>query len=154
MLLSQAAGLIFPARRLNTGGELMRYVISSFTACALAGTLSVFAQEPQPPQPPPEQQEPQAPPSSTLTGCVQEAKTTDGGKAFILNKAQGGNATMYLLVAEPPTEVASHVNHKVEVMGKVHEPKPPAEGTEPNPKALRPPMVQVESVKMVAENCE
>ena len=134
----------------------MRYVISSLTAVALASTLSVFAQE----QPPPQQQqqqkeqEKQAPPSSTLTGCVQEAKTTDGGKAFILNKAQGGNATLYLLVVEPSTDVASHVNHKVEVKGQVHEPKPPEEGTEPNPKALRPPMVQVESVKMVAENCE
>ena len=133
----------------------MRYVISSLTAFALASTLSVFAQE----QPPPQQQqqkeqEKQAPPSSTLTGCVQEAKTTDGGKAFILNKAQGGNATLYLLVMEPPTEVASHLNHKVEVTGQVHEPKPPEGGTESNPKALRPPIVQVESVKMVAENCE
>jgi hypothetical protein len=134
----------------------MRFVISSLTAFALASTLSVFAQE----QPSPQQQqqqkeqEKQAPASSTLTGCVQEAKTTDGGKAFILNKAQGGNATLYLLVVEPPTEVASHLNHKVEVTGRVHEPKPPEEGAEPNPKALRPPMVQVESVKMVAENCE
>jgi hypothetical protein len=131
----------------------MRYVISSLTAFALATTLSVFAQEQAPPQQQKEQEK-QAPASSTLTGCVQEAKTTDGGKAFILNKAQGGNATLYLLVVEPPTEVASHVNHKVEVTGQVHEPKPPEEGTEPNPKALRPPVVQVESVKMVAENCE
>ena len=95
----------------------MRFVISSLTAFALASTLSVFAQEQPPPQQQQQQQqkeeqEKQAPASSTLTGCVQEAKTTDGGKAFILNKAQGGNATLYLLVVEPPTEVASHVNHK------------------------------------------
>jgi hypothetical protein len=134
----------------------MRYVISSLTAFALASTLSVFAQEQPPPQqqPPQPEQEQQAPPSSTLTGCVQEAKTTEGGKAFILNKAQGGSATLYLLVVEPPTEVASHVNHKVEVTGQVHEPKPPEEGAESNPKAIRPPIVQVASVKMMAENCE
>lgn len=131
---------------------MLRYVTSTLTACALAGAVAVFAQEPKPSQPAPDQAKP-AP--ETLTGCVQEAKTTDGGTAYVLNKAQGGSAAMYVLIA-PPTELSSHVNHKVEVTGQVQQPAaPPADdGAGANPKVLRPPLVQVESVKPVADSCE
>ena len=134
---------------------MLRYVTSTLTACATAGMIGLFAQE-QTPQPQQEQAKP-APEAATLTGCVQEAKTTDGGTAYVLNKAQGGTATMYVLMGPPSAEWASHVNHKVEVTGQVQEPNPPPAAAEEAPKeqkVLRPPFVQVESVKMVAESCD
>ena len=133
---------------------MLRYVIPTFTACMLASTLGVFAQEQ---TPAPQKEQAQAPEAATLTGCVQEAKTTDGGTAYLLNKAEGGTATMYVLIGPPPTELASHVNHKVEVTGQVHQPSAPAateEGAPKNPNVLRPPSVQIESVKMIAETCK
>ena len=134
---------------------MLRYVISTLTGFALAGMISVSAQEPAPTQPQKEQGKP-VPEAATLTGCVQEAKTTDGGTAYLLNKAEGGTATMYVLIGPPPTELASHVNHKVEVTGQVQQPNAPpsAEEAPKDPKVLRPPFVQVESVKMVADSCK
>lgn len=130
---------------------MLRYVTSTLSACALAGTAVVFAQAPTPSQPGQEQ----AKAAATLTGCVQEAKTTDGATAYLLSKAEGGSSTMYVLAGPPPSELASHVNHKVEVTGQVQEPAPaPDDAALANPKVLRPPLVQVESVKMVAESCE
>ena len=129
---------------------MLRFISS--TACALALTASVFAQEPAPASPQPEQQAPK----ETLTGCVIEAKTTDGGKAYVLNNAQGGSATMYVLAGASQAEVATNVNKKVEVTGPVQQPSaPPAEdGAAANPKVLRPPLVDVQSVKVVAETCK
>jgi hypothetical protein len=134
---------------------MLRSVSSTLTACALAGTISVFAQE-QTPTPPQKDQANPATASATLTGCVQEAKTTDDGTAYVLNKAEGGTAAMYVLTGPPPAELAAHVNHKVEVTGKVQQPSTPPSADEapPDPKVLRPPFVQVESVKMVADSCK
>jgi hypothetical protein len=129
---------------------LRRYVTPTLTACALAGAVSVFAQEQ---TPPPKEQAP-PPEPATLTGCVQEAKTTDGGTAYVLNKAQGGKASLYVLAGPPPAELANHVNHKVEVTGQVHEPKSPqSEEEAAKSKVLRPPTMQVEAVKTVADTC-
>jgi hypothetical protein len=85
-----------------------------------------------------------------------EAKTTDGATAYILDNVEGGSAKLYLLLGSSPTEFASNVNKKVEVTGPVREPNPPAPADEAsaNPKALRPPVVQVESTKVVAESCK
>jgi hypothetical protein len=133
---------------------MLRYVTSTLTVCALRGMISVFAQEQTPTQP---QQEQNKPPleAATLTGCVQEAKTTDGGTAYILNKAEGGTAALYVLIAPPPSEFATHVNHKVEVTGKVQQPSaPPEDGPSADAKVLRPPLVHVESVKPVADSCK
>ena len=128
-------------------------VVRGVTACALAGMISVFAQE-QPPAASQKDQDKAAPPSATLTGCVQEAKTTDGGTAYVL-KEDGAAATLYLLTGPPPAELATHVNHKVEVTGQVQQPSAPSSAEEaPNPKVLRPAVVQVESVKMVTDNCK
>jgi len=129
---------------------MLRYITSTLTACALAGTVSVFAQEPAPAQP----EKPQAP-KETLTGCVMEAKTTDGGTAYVLNNAEGGSAKMYVLAGSSQSELATNVNKKVEVTGPVQQPNaPPAEdAATANPKVLRPPFVQVESVTVVAETC-
>lgn len=134
---------------------MLRYLTSTLTACALAGAVSVIAQEPAPPQPSQPPQEKQAPATETLTGCVVEAKTTDGGKAFVLNKAQGGSAQLYVL-AGATTDVSTHVNKKVEVTGPVQQPSAPPgdDGAAANPKVLRPPIVQVESMKVVAESCD
>jgi len=129
---------------------MLRYITSTLTACALASTVSVFAQEPAPAQP----EKPQAP-KETLTGCVMEAKTTDGGTAYVLNNAEGGSAKMYVLAGSSQSELATNVNKKVEVTGPVQQPNaPPAEdAATANPKVLRPPFVQVESVTVVAETC-
>ena len=129
---------------------MLRYITSTLTACALAGTVSVFAQEPAPAQP----EKPQAP-KETITGCVMEAKTTDGGTAYVLNNAEGGSAKMYVLAGSSQSELATNVNKKVEVTGPVQQPNaPPAEAAATaNPKVLRPPFVQVESVTVVAETC-
>jgi hypothetical protein len=78
----------------------MRYVTSTIVAFTLTSVVGVFAQEQQAPAQPPTRAEapaPQAAPTSTLTGCVVQLKTTDGGTAFVLNKAEGGPATMYVL---------------------------------------------------------
>jgi hypothetical protein len=129
---------------------MLRYLTSTLTACALAGTVGVFAQEPAPAQP----ESPQAA-KETLTGCVMEAKTTDGGTAYVLNNAEGGSAKMYVLAGASQSELAPNVNKKVEVTGPVQQPNaPPAEdAAAANPKVLRPPSVQVESVTVVADSC-
>jgi hypothetical protein len=129
---------------------MLRYVTSTLSACALATTVSVFAQEPAPAQP-----EKQAAPKETLSGCVMEAKTTDGGTAYVLNNAAGGSAKMYVLAGSSQSEFATNVNKKVEVTGPVQQPSgPPAEdGAAGKPGVLRPPAIQVESVKVIAETC-
>jgi hypothetical protein len=130
---------------------MLRYVTSTLTACALASAVNVFAQEPAPAQP-----EKQQAPKQTLTGCVMEAKTTDGGTAYVLNNAEGGSAKLYVLAGSSQSEWATNVNKKVEVTGPVQEPDaPPAEdGAAGKPNVVRPPIIQVESVKVVAETCK
>jgi len=127
---------------------MMRYVTSTITAAALAVTVSVFAQEPAPAQAAKEQPAPKP----TLSGCVVQAKTTDGGTAYLLSKAQGGSATTYVLGGSQ-SDWAAKVNKTVEVTGAVREPAGPSEAAA-DPKVLRPPMVDVESVKVVAEACK
>ena len=138
----------------------MRYLTSTIAAVALAGAVGVYAQERTPPSappssPPPSQQPAQPPaseqaPKSTVTGCVAQAKTTDGGTAFILTKAQGGSAATYILGGQSQSDWPSNVNKKVEVTGPVQE---PAHTGADDPKVLRPPLIVVESVKVVAPNC-
>ena len=134
---------------------MLRYVTSTLIACALAGTVSVFAQEPTPAQPE-TQQAPKETPKETLTGCVMEAKTTDGGTAYVLNNAEGGSAKMYVLAGSSEPEWAKNINKKVQVTGTVQQPSaPPAEeGAAGKPNVVRPPMMQVESAKVVAETCK
>jgi hypothetical protein len=130
---------------------MLRYVTSTLTACALATAVNVFAQEPAPAQP--EKQQAQ---KETLSGCVIAAKTTDGGTAYVLNNAEGGSATMYVLAGSSQSEWATNVNKKVEVTGPVQQPStPPAEdGAAGKPKVLRPPIMEVESVKVIADTCK
>jgi hypothetical protein len=134
---------------------MLRLVTSTLTVCALGGMINVFAQQQTPAQS--QEQAKAAPEPATLSGCVQEAKTTDGGTVYVLNKAEGGTTALYVLAGPPPSEFASHVNHKVEVKGQVQEPSAPpsAQDAAPkDPKVVRPPLVQVESVKPVADSCQ
>ena len=128
---------------------MQRHVISTLTAFALT-SIVVSGQQPPSAQP----EKPQVA-RETLTGCVVEAKTTDGGKAYVLNNAEGGSAQMYVLAASPGSEVEANVNKKVEVTGPVQQPSaaPSDSGAAANQKVLRPPIVQVESVKVIAEKC-
>src|SRR5436190_21165314 len=125
-----------------------RYFTSTLTACALAATVNVFAQQSAPAQP-----EQQQAAKETLSGCVMEAKTTDGGTAYVLNDAEGGSAKMYVLAGASQADIAGNVNKKVEVSGPVMQPSAPPDGASTNPKVLRPPAMQVESVKVVAQEC-
>ena len=130
---------------------MLRSITSTLTACALAGTVIVVAQEPAPAQ-----SEKQQAPKETLTGCVTEAKTTDGGKAYVLNNVEGGSAKMYVLAGSAQSDWTTNVNKKVEVTGPVQQPSaPPAdEGAAGKQNVLRPPMMDVESVKVIAETCK
>jgi hypothetical protein len=131
----------------------MRHLTSTIAAFTLASAVGVFAQEqaPAPPaaQPPATTQAPK----STLTGCVMQAKTTDGGTTYVLSKAEGGSATMYVLGGSSQTEWSANVNKKVEVTGPVQEPPSANKGSAPDPKVLHPPLIVVESVKVVAQSC-
>ena len=127
----------------------MRNVTSTIVACTLASVVSVFAQEQAPAQPPAREQAPKA----TLTGCVVQAKTTDGGTAYILSKVEGGSAAIYVLGGSSTSDWSANVNKRVEVIGPVQEP-PGADGNSAtDSKVLRPPLVVVESVKVVAQSC-
>ena len=130
---------------------MLRYVTSTLIAFALASTMSAFAQESTPAQP-----EKQQVPKETLTGCVAEAKTTTGATAYVLDKVEGGSAAMYVLGASPQFDWKTNLSKKLEVTGPVQQPTaPPAEdGAAGNPKTLRPPLMQVESMKVVAETCK
>jgi hypothetical protein len=127
----------------------MRYITSTIAACTLAGAVGVFAQE----QAAPAQQQPAEAPKSTITGCVVQAKTTDGGTAFVLSKAEGGSATMYILGGPSQSDFSANVNKKVEVTGPVQEPSNAGKDTPPDSKVVRPPLITVESVKVVAQSC-
>jgi hypothetical protein len=140
----------------------MRYVTSTLAAMTLASAVGVLAQEQQAPQAPAREQaapkeqaapEEQAAPKSTLTGCVVEAKTTDGGTVYVLSKAEGGKATMYVLAGPSESDFSQNVNKKIEVTGPVKEPPNADRDSAPNSKVVRPPAVFVESVKLVAESC-
>ena len=138
----------------------MRYITSTITACALVTAVSVFAQEQAPAQPPASEQAPAQPPAadqapkSTLTGCVVQAKTTDGGTAYVLSNAEGGSAKMYVLVGSSQTDWSANVNKKVEVTGPVQEPPNAPKDSAPDSKVVRPPSVVVDSVKVVAQSCK
>src|SRR6476660_2013630 len=114
---------------------MLRYVTSTLTACALATTVTVFAQDPAPAQP-----EKQQASKETLTGCVMEAKTTDGGTVYVLSKAEGGSAKLYVLAGSSESEWAKNLKKTVEVTGPVQQPSaPPAEdGAAGNTNVLRP----------------
>lgn len=144
---------------------MLRYVTSTLTACALAGGVSVFAQQPAPAPAPGPSTSPSAeasqPPKETLTGCVQAAKTTTGETAYVLNNVEGGSASMYVLGESPQSGLsqpnwATNVSKKVEVTGPVQKPTAPeaADGAAANPNVVRPPLMRVESVKVVGETCK
>jgi hypothetical protein len=133
----------------------MKYLTSTLAACALAGAVSAFAQEQAPAQPPAREQAPAADqaPKSTLTGCVVQAKTTDGGTAYILSRAAGGSAPIYILSGSVQSDWSTNVNKKVEVTGAVQEAPPADKEGAADPKVLRPGAIAVETVKVVAESC-
>ena len=138
----------------------MRKIISTIAAFALSSAVGVMAQQQPPPSAPPPGSEPAAPPpaeqqapKSTVTGCVVQAKTTEGSTVFILTKAQGATATTYVLGGSAQADWPSNLNKKVEVTGPVQEPVSADASKDKNPNVLRPPLIVVESVKLVAESC-
>jgi hypothetical protein len=130
---------------------MLRNFTTTLTACAMAATMNVFAQEPAPAQ-----AEKQQAPKETIAGCVVEAKTTDGGKVYVLNNAEGGSGTMYVLAGSAQPEWSTNVNKKVEVSGPVQQPneRPAEDEGSGKPKVLRPPVIEVESVRVIAETCK
>ena len=135
---------------------MLRYLTSTLAVCALAGGVSVLAQEQ---SPAPQQQPPSESASkTTLTGCVVQAKTTDGSPVYVLDTGQEGPSRLTVLLGS--SEMPTNVNKKVEVTGAVQQPSAPAgdeaskDGAAASQKVLRPPMMQVESVKVVGESCK
>jgi len=140
---------------------MLRYVTSTLTACALAGTVSVFAQQPAPAPPATPPAETPQPPKETLTGCVMAAKTTAGETAYVLNNVEGKSASMYVLAESPQSGLsesswATNVSKRVEVTGPVQKPTAAAgaDAAAANPNVVRPPMVRAESVKVVSDTCK
>jgi hypothetical protein len=82
-----------------------------------------------------------------------QAKTTDGGTAYVLSKAEGGSATMYVLGGSSQSDWPANVNKKVEVTGPVQEPSGADKDSAADSRIVRPPLVVVESVKVVAQSC-
>ena len=85
-----------------------------------------------------------------------EAKTTDGGTAYVLTNAEGGSAKLYVLAGSSQSDWPKNANKKVEVTGQVQQPSaPPADDSSAGKtNVVRPPMIQVETVKVVAETCK
>jgi hypothetical protein len=136
---------------------MLRYLTSTLTACALAGSVGVLAQEQ---SPAPQQQQPPSESASktTLTGCVVQAKSTDGSPVYVLDTGKEGPERLMVLLGS--SEMPTNVNKKVDVTGPVQQPSAPAaddaskDGAAASQKVLRPPMMQVESVKVVGESCK
>jgi hypothetical protein len=136
---------------------MLRYFTSTLVACALAVGASVFAQEQ---SPAPQQQPSEGASKPTLTGCVVQAKSTDGSPVYVLDTGEEGPNRLYVLLGS--SEMSNNVSKKVEVTGPVQQPSaPPADdaaaskdGAGASQKVLRPPMMQVESVKVVADSCK
>src|SRR4029453_10654033 len=127
---------------------MRRYITSTLMACALGGMVSVFAQAQAPAQP-----EKQQASNATLTGCVMEAKTTDGGTAYVLNNAEGGSAKMYVLAGSSQSDWAKNANKKVEVTGQVQQPsaRPDEDSSAGKTNVGGPPMREVDRLKFVCE---
>jgi hypothetical protein len=139
---------------------MTRFLSSTFAAVALAGLVGVAAQTPQEPR----QRDEQAPRGKTvtLTGCIAkpDARSAEGSTApFVLKNAEGGTASTYALVPTPGADLASHVNHKVEVTGTMSRQSSDsgpssARSSDPNrPTGGDTPTLAVQSVKMIASSC-
>jgi hypothetical protein len=129
---------------------MLRPITSALTAGALAATVTVWAQEPAPAQPD------RQPPTETVSGCVIEARTTDGGTVYVLNDAVGGSGTIYVLAGSAQSDWTANANKKVEVTGPVQQPneRPAEDSGSATAKVVRPPVIEVESVKVIAETCK
>lgn len=138
---------------------MTRFVSSTFAAVALAGLVSVSAQTPREPK----QRDDQTPKAKTVTvtGCItkSDARSAQGSTApFVLTNVEGGTASTYALIPTPGADLASHVNHKVEVTGAVPRQPSPGAGPERSSESTRGtggdmPTLAVQSVKMIATSC-
>ena len=84
---------------------------------------------------------------------MTQAKTTDGGTVYVLSKAEGGSATLYVLAGSSESDFSGNVNKKIEVTGSVQEPPSTDKDSAPAANVVRPPAIIAESVKVVAESC-
>jgi hypothetical protein len=60
---------------------------------------------------------------------------------------------MYVLGGSSQSDISANVNKKVEVTGPVQEPPSAGKDSAQDPKVLHPPLIVVESVKVVAPSC-
>ncbi len=138
---------------------MTRFVSSTLAAVALAGLVSASAQTPQQPRPR-DEQTPKAK-TVTVTGCIakSDAKSAPGSTApFVLTNVEGGSASTYALIPTPGADLASHVNHKVEVTGAMPRQSSGGAGAERSSDSTRGtggdmPTLAVQSVKMIANSC-
>lgn len=115
-----------------------------------------------------------SPQSVTVTGCLKEEKDVPGRSPNVAERAgvsedyiltnvkmgQGsstsaiGLASMYQIKGISDTELKKHINHQVEVMGRVNAPAStatPSSATSDNDKDLQ--ELQASSIKMLAATC-
>jgi hypothetical protein len=71
----------------------------------------------------------------------------------VLSKVEGGSAPIYVLGGSTSSDWAANVNKKVAVTGPVQQPPAGDKDSAADSKVLRPPLVVVESMKVVAPSC-
>jgi hypothetical protein len=139
---------------------MTRILSSTVAAIALAGLVSVSALTPQQQQ---RQRDDQTLKAKTVTviGCITKSdpKSAQGSTApFVLTNVERGTASTYALIPTPGADLASHVNHKVEITGAVPRQPQPGAGPERSSESTRGtggdmPSLAVQSVKMIANSC-
>ena len=154
---------------------MVRVFTGTFAAAMLGAVTFVGAQQPAAPQAPPKPAEQSAKPPSdaktmTITGCVRPGAAADsfvlaessaaaapapGDKAEPGAKPAGttGATKSYALVAKPSDDLSKHVNHRIEVTGTVSA-APPASSASPAAATQPKEALNVQSIKMVAANCQ
>lgn len=88
----------------------------------------------------------------SLVGCVQETNPgtrADTGAPFLLTDVEGDVGTLVGLRPAPGVDLASHVNHKIEVTGTLYETA--ANGAERSPSI--PPVLAVTAARLISTSC-
>lgn len=157
---------------------MVRVLTGTFAAAMLGAVTIVGAQQPaapQAPQKPAEQTDREARPQGdaktmTITGCVRPGAAAD---SFVLAESSAaaapapapgaapgakpagttGATKSYALVAKAGDDLSKHVNHKIEVTGTVSA-APPASSASPAAAIQPKEALNVQSIKMVAANCQ
>ena len=156
---------------------MVRVFIRNFCLAAMRGRVRLLgpaARCPAGKKPPKPESQSAKPPSDaktmTITGCVRPGAAAD---SFVLAESSAaaapapapgaapaakpagttGATKSYALVAKAGDDLSKHVNHKIEVTGTVSA-APPASSASPAAATQPKEALNVQSIKMVAANCQ